>query len=98
MNKAFERNGHGRSAPILGVVAVAWLCVGATTLPERGSQADQEACTPDVFRLCSAMIPDEPQILACLQSKREQLSPACGKVLEPTPDRPHRRRTRQNPT
>ena len=98
MNKAFDRTGNGRRAPFLGGGGGAWLGVGAPTLPERGSQADQEACTPDVFRLCSAMIPDEPQILACLQSKREQLSPACGKVLEPTPDRPHRRRTRQNPT
>ena len=98
MKKAFGRTGERNRAPFLGVLAVAWLCLGATTLPERGSQADQDACTPDVFRLCSDFIPDEPQILTCLQSKRQQLTPACGKVVAPTPDRQRRRHTRQDPT
>lgn len=98
MKKAFGRTVRNRPAPILGVLAAAWLCVGATALPDRGSQSDQEACTPDVFRLCSDLIPDEPQILACLQSKREQLSPACGRVIVPTPDRSRQKRGRPSPT
>lgn len=48
---------------------------------DRGSEADQEACTPDVFRLCSSDIPDEGRILACLQAKGASLSGACHKVI-----------------
>lgn len=91
MQHAFGRNTGRRDLRLLGVLVLAYLCTGATALQERGTQADQDACTPDVFRLCSDLIPDEPQILACLQNKREQLSPACGKVIGP-PERPRRRR------
>lgn len=98
MQQALERIGRRRRAPLLVVIAVAWLCTGASTLPERGSQADQDACTPDVFRLCSGFIPDEAKILACLEGKREQLSPECGKVLTPTPDPKRHKRTRKAPT
>lgn len=98
MTQAFGRTPDRHRARLLGVLALAWLCTGATTLPDRGTQADQDACTPDVFKLCSDFIPDEPQILACLKSKREQLSPACSRVVAPTPDRQRRRRDRQAPT
>ena len=47
------------------------------------SQADQDACTPDVFKLCQDYIPDEGQIVACLQAKHAQLSPACEPVIFP---------------
>ncbi len=96
MTIAFGR--RRRRIRLLGVIAAAWLCTGATRLPERGTAEEQEACTPDVFRLCSAEIPNEPQILACLESKREQLSPACGKVIMPIPDRRHRKRNNPAPT
>lgn len=55
----------------------------AQSLQDRGTEADQEACTPDVFRLCQDFIPDEGQIVACLRQKRDQLSPACGPVIFP---------------
>ena len=48
-----------------------------------GTASEQEACTPDVFSLCTSYIPDEAPILACLQAKRAQLSPGCAKVLFP---------------
>ena len=48
----------------------------------RGSKEDQEACTPDVYRLCQAQIPDEDRIVACLRANRGRLSPACRKVFE----------------
>ena len=98
MTQAFERTAIQRAASLLGVLAAAWLCIGATTLQDRGTQSDQEACTPDVFRLCSAQIPDEPQILACLQSKLDQLSPACSRVMAPAPVRHRRKRDLQPPT
>ena len=91
MKHVVGRLADHRRTRLLGALAVAWLCTGATKLQDRGTQSDQDACTPDVFRLCSDFIPDEPQILVCLQTKREQLSPACGKVIGPA-DRPHRKR------
>ncbi len=63
----------------------------ATALAYDGTPDEQQACTPDVFSLCSRYIPDEAPILACLQSKRAELSPACAKVLFP-PAKPRRRR------
>ena len=59
----------------------------AAALDDRGSKADQDACTPDVFSLCSDFIPDEPAILACLQGRKAQLSPGCAQVLFPAASR-----------
>src|SRR5262249_7103998 len=46
-----------------------------------GTNAEQRACRPDVFRLCSAAIPNQQRIVACLKSNREKLSVACRKVF-----------------
>jgi hypothetical protein len=66
-------------------IAIALLLTGVPAtgqnLPDRGTKEEQEACTPDVYRLCSAFIPDERRILACLKANREKLSPACRRVI-----------------
>jgi hypothetical protein len=41
----------------------------------------QRLCTPDVFRLCSAEIPDRGRITACMHHKRAQLSAECRSVF-----------------
>ena len=41
----------------------------------------QRLCTPDVFRLCSAEIPDRGRITACMHQKRAQLSAECRSVF-----------------
>ena len=70
--------------PILLTIA---LCLSAVAqgqdnkLPYRGTKEDQEACTPDVFRLCQQFVPDERRILSCLRQNMRNLSPACRKVL-----------------
>jgi hypothetical protein len=46
-----------------------------------GTDAEQRACTPDVFRLCAEAIPDEERIVACLKRKKARLSRACRKVM-----------------
>jgi hypothetical protein len=46
-----------------------------------GTQDEQQACTPDVFRLCSAQIPNEDRIVACLNRHLAKLSPACRSVM-----------------
>ena len=40
------------------------------------------ACTPDVWRLCSAQIPDVSRIVGCLRQNTEQLSNPCKAVFE----------------
>jgi hypothetical protein len=47
----------------------------------RGTAEAQQACTPDVFRLCSQFIPDSGQITACLKRQKSNLSPACHQVF-----------------
>lgn len=47
------------------------------------SPRDEEACQPDVFRLCASFIPDETLIVACLNQKAAELSPACHGVISP---------------
>ncbi len=37
----------------------------------------QQACSPDAFRLCSAEIPDVDRITACMIRNKSQLSPQC---------------------
>jgi hypothetical protein len=41
----------------------------------------EQACTPDVFRLCSEHIPDRARITACLHAKRRALGPDCRRVF-----------------
>jgi len=67
-------------------VAVAALFVlgmcGATTWSARAeSQADREACTPDVNQHCGEFIPDRDAIIACLKKKIRIISPACRRVM-----------------
>ncbi|SDS93757.1 hypothetical protein [Bradyrhizobium canariense] len=49
----------------------------------RGTPEQQMACTPDVFRLCGAEIPDENRIVGCLRQNIALLSRPCRAVLEP---------------
>lgn len=51
------------------------------------SQEDQQACEPDVYRLCNDYVPDVDRIVACLNAHKRSLSPACRAVMS----RPHRR-------
>lgn len=93
VNKSLERAGVVAFALTLGM-----LMIGPAAAQHRGSQNDQQACTPDVFRLCSADIPDEKRIVACLVRSRAQLSPACRTVFaEPPRPVPTIRKVRKRP-
>ena len=48
----------------------------------RGTLEQQMACTPDVFRLCGAQMPDTNRIVACLRQNTPQLSGACRAVFD----------------
>lgn len=47
----------------------------------RGTKSAQEACTPDVHRLCEAAVPDEKRIVACLRANVWKLSVDCRHVF-----------------
>jgi hypothetical protein len=51
------------------------------------SQEEQQACEPDVYRLCNDYVPDVDRIVACLNANKRALGPACRAVMS----RPHRR-------
>ena len=48
----------------------------------QGSDAQRQACTPDVFRLCGQFVPDVTGIVACLKAQKPNLSPDCRATFE----------------
>jgi hypothetical protein len=44
--------------------------------------AERSACTSDAFRMCFASIPNQPAVIACLKSKKSQLSPTCRQLFD----------------
>jgi hypothetical protein len=46
----------------------------------------QQACSPDAFRLCSAEIPDVDRVTACMVRNKSQLSPQCRAFFRPGPE------------
>jgi hypothetical protein len=60
----------------------------------RGTWQQQQACTPDVWRLCGGQIPDVNRIVACLRRNTPQLSDRCRAVFEQADNAPSRREDR----
>jgi hypothetical protein len=70
-----------------GWVLAAALSVSAGGAAGQGYTPDQEqACTGDAFRLCSAEIPDVGRVTACMIAKKELLSPPCRVYFRPDPE------------
>src|SRR3954452_17941556 len=69
------------------VVACLLLGVAATSAPAAAqAMSAEQACTPDVFRLCSGHIPDRARSAACLPAKRRARAPDCRRVsADPKP-------------
>jgi hypothetical protein len=71
--------------PLLGLLSIVTLLTHASAQPAaaayRGSEESRNACTPDVFRLCSKLIPDATQITICLQQNVRFLNPECRAVF-----------------
>jgi hypothetical protein len=67
------------------------LFVAVPTMPATAqSSSAEEACTPDVMRLCQDFVPDRDRIVGCLKAKRRQLSKECRAVFS-SKGRRHRR-------
>jgi hypothetical protein len=67
------------TAAIFGLLGAAAL---APALAEVSAQV-QQACTPDVMRLCNEFVPDVAKITACMGRKRAQVSAACRDAIHP---------------
>ena len=74
-------------AATLALFALSSMPAGSQTAV---SAHDEDACRPDVFRLCGSFIPDEASIVACLNQKATELSPACHSVISPDEPLPHK--------
>jgi hypothetical protein len=55
--------------------------IPAMSAEYRGTQDQQQACTPDVMRLCADSVPDVNRIVSCLRRNRSNLSAPCGAVF-----------------
>jgi hypothetical protein len=69
----------------VGIAVAALIASSGAGLAHGGTDEEQAACTPDVLSLCLFEIPNEDRIVACLNRKRDQLSPACRAVIDPSP-------------
>jgi hypothetical protein len=62
----------------LGLMLAAALAVSVMpTGAQAYTQDEQQACSGDAFRLCSAEIPDVDRVTVCMIRNKSQLSPGC---------------------
>jgi hypothetical protein len=69
------------AALLAGVLLSMPGAVPAVSAEYRGTQDQQQACTPDVMRLCADSVPDVNRIVSCLRRNRSNLSAPCGAVF-----------------
>ncbi len=69
-----------RCVAVAGVAT--WALFSAIESFALGTAEEQHACTADVFRLCSSENPDVDRIVACMQSKKTDLSISCRAIVE----------------
>ena len=74
-----------------GLLAGTVMSSGTVSAQAGRTPEAEQACTPDVMRLCSQYIPNIPPIVSCLKRKRLQLSPQCRRFMRPPPKKGHRR-------
>jgi hypothetical protein len=67
------------TSKIIGAALIVITLGGAAIA--QGTESQQDACRPDVFRLCGNYIPDVGQIVACLRGNETRLSGACRQVM-----------------
>jgi hypothetical protein len=71
---------------IFALVALVFFAASTTFAQDAqpGTAEERRACEPDVYRLCSVMIPNVNRIVDCLKASESQLSPACRAVMFPS--------------
>src|ERR1043166_9380079 len=78
-SKSMDYRGIYPGASLLVALSV----FGAGGAAAQGTPEQQEACKPDVFRLCGNFIPNVEPIIACLKANEPNLSPPCHDVMFP---------------
>src|ERR1700722_979127 len=68
------------------VLATAFSCSTFPTAGQGYTPEEQQACSDDAFRLCSAEIPDVDQVTLCMVRNKSQLSPGCRVFFRPGPE------------
>jgi hypothetical protein len=70
-----------------GWLLAAMLMAAAQPAASQGYTPDQQqACSDDAFRLCSAEIPDVDRVTVCMVRNKSQLSPACRVFFRADPE------------
>jgi hypothetical protein len=78
-SKSMKRRGLYLSAALSITLSI----MSQNRASAQGTPEQQEACKPDVFRLCGNFIPDVDRITACLRANEPNLGPACHDVFFP---------------
>ena len=63
-------------------IALAISAIGTAAFAQ-GTMQQQNACRPDVFRLCGSYIPNVGAIVTCLRGNETRLSEPCHEVMFP---------------
>jgi hypothetical protein len=71
---------RAQRASTLGLLLSLFAAGAAHAAP--GTPEQRRACTPDVYRLCPAEIPNVRAITACLRRQKASLSEACRIAFE----------------
>jgi hypothetical protein len=61
----------------LAAIAVAVVAISMPGASRAYTPEQEQACTGDAMRLCSAYIPDVDRITACMVQRKAELSPQC---------------------
>jgi hypothetical protein len=69
------------------LLLAAGLSIAALPAASQGyTPEQQQACSDDAFRLCSAEIPDVDRVTVCMVRNKSQLSPGCRMFFRPGPE------------
>jgi len=66
---------------LIAATVAALAMSGSGAAMAQGTMQQQNACQPDVFRLCSSYIPNVGEIVACLRGNEARLSGPCRQVM-----------------
>lgn len=67
------------------LIATAFAFAMLTSVSQAYSPEQEQMCTGDAMRLCSAEIPDVERVTACMIQKRAMLSDGCKAVFQYAP-------------
>jgi hypothetical protein len=77
---------RSRSFQLGLMFATALSCALVPTAGRAYTQDQQQACSPDAFRLCGPQIPDVDRVTACMIARKAELSPGCAVFFRSGPE------------